>query len=128
MVGMSQEDLGKAIGLTFQQIQKYEHGINRVGTSRLWDLSQALDCPVTFFFEQMDEAVASASPRHVSGDTRDIVMHNDATSKREILLLLRAFYAITDRRVRDHIVTLAQSLSPGDDLSDAPSSWPSRTI
>src|SRR3954464_15874738 len=72
LLGISQEELGKAVGLTFQQIQKYEYGVNRVGTSRLWDLSRALNCPVTFFFDEMDQLTADASPRHVNGDTLDV--------------------------------------------------------
>src|SRR6201996_7308929 len=66
LLGMSQEKLGEAIGLTFQQVQKYERGANRIGASRLWDLSRVLDCPMSFFFEEMDEATASASPRNLS--------------------------------------------------------------
>ena len=62
LLGMSQEKLGEAIGLTFQQVQKYERGANRIGASRLWDLSRVLDCSMSFFFEDMDEATASASP------------------------------------------------------------------
>src|SRR3954468_15891485 len=53
LLGMSQEKLGEAIGLTFQQVQKYERGANRIGASRLWDLSRVLDCPMSFFFEDM---------------------------------------------------------------------------
>src|ERR1700724_1363620 len=53
LLGMSQEKLGEAIGLTFQQVQKYERGANRVGDSRLYDLSRVLDVPVAFFFEEM---------------------------------------------------------------------------
>src|ERR1041384_6651710 len=70
LLGMSQEKLGEAIGLTFQQVQKYERGANRIGASRLWDLSRVLDCPMSFFFEDMDEATASASPRNLSGNAR----------------------------------------------------------
>ena len=51
LLGMSQEKLGEAIGLTFQQVQKYERGANRIGASRLWDLSRVLDCPMSYFFE-----------------------------------------------------------------------------
>src|SRR5688500_6970058 len=58
LLGMSQEKLGEAIGLTFQQVQKYERGANRIGASRLWDLSRVLDCPMSFFFEEMDDETA----------------------------------------------------------------------
>ena len=62
LLGMSQEKLGEALGLTFQQVQKYERGANRVGASRLFDLSRVLDVPVSFFFDDMAEEVAAASP------------------------------------------------------------------
>src|SRR2546430_15710580 len=58
--GMSQERLGEALGLTFQQVQKYERGVNRVGASRLFDLSRVLDVPISFFFDDMPDSLASA--------------------------------------------------------------------
>ncbi len=62
-LGMSQEQLGVALGVTFQQVQKYERGANRIGASRLWDLSRVLECPVSYFYDDMDEETASNSPR-----------------------------------------------------------------
>ena len=70
LLGMSQERLGEALGLTFQQVQKYERGANRVGASRLFDLSRVLDVPISFFFDDMPEALASRSGRTPSGRTR----------------------------------------------------------
>src|SRR5262249_48682224 len=58
LLGMSQERLGEALGLTFQQVQKYERGVNRVGASRLFDLSRVLDVPISFFFEARPEGLA----------------------------------------------------------------------
>src|SRR5438128_12652470 len=72
LLGMSQEKLGESLGLTFQQVQKYERGANRIGASRLWDLSRVLECPVAFFFEEMDQQTASASPRNLSVETPDL--------------------------------------------------------
>ena len=63
LLGLSQEKLGEAIGLTFQQVQKYERGTNRVGASRLFDLSRVLDVPVSYFFDDMSSKVAKQSPR-----------------------------------------------------------------
>src|SRR6202161_4131792 len=60
LLGMSQERLGEALGLTFQQVQKYERGVNRVGASRLFDLSRVLDVPISFFFDDMPEQTANA--------------------------------------------------------------------
>jgi len=120
LLGISQEELGKAVGLTFQQIQKYEYGVNRVGTSRLWDLSRALNCPVSFFFEDMDEQTAGASPRNLSADSAEVEMqHEDATSKREALMLVRAYYTIKKEGVRRRILDLANSLGTLTEDEDA---------
>src|SRR5215218_3069981 len=62
MLGLTQEQLGEAIGLTFQQVQKYERGANRIGASRLYELSRILDMPVSFFFDDMDPVRAPAIP------------------------------------------------------------------
>src|ERR1700719_3453420 len=59
LLGMSQERLGDALGLTFQQVQKYERGMNRVGASRLFDLSRVLDVPISFFFDDLPETVSA---------------------------------------------------------------------
>ena len=67
LLGMSQEKLGEAIGLTFQQVQKYERGANRVGASRLYDLSRVLDVPVSYFFEEMGADVARAAEARLGG-------------------------------------------------------------
>ena len=117
LLGISQEELGEAIGLTFQQIQKYEYGLNRVGTSRLWDLSRALGCPVSFFFEEMDDKIAEASPRNLATEGIDlsgIEEHRagiDAATRREALLLVRAYSTIKQPDVRRKILELANSLS-----------------
>lgn len=65
MLKISQAELGKRLGLTFQQIQKYEKGLNRVGASRLWDISQVLDFPIEKFFASMDKDVINSSPRNL---------------------------------------------------------------
>ena len=64
---MSQEKLAEAIGLTFQQVQKYERGANRIGSSRLFDLARVLDVPVAYFFEDMSPTVAANTPRRMRG-------------------------------------------------------------
>jgi len=95
LLGMSQEALGKAIGLTFQQVQKYERGANRIGASRLWDIATALDATISYFFEEF-------------GDTPTTTPDN--LHKRETLELVRAYYRITDPHVRrsvfDHVKAL----------------------
>src|SRR3954471_21943440 len=97
LLGMSQEKLGEAIGLTFQQVQKYERGANRIGASRLFDLSRVLDVPVSFFFDDMTNEIAGRqggfADSQESFDSKEL-------SKREILELARAFDKIKDERVR----------------------------
>src|SRR5258707_2708635 len=99
LLGMSQEKLGEAIGLTFQQVQKYERGANRVGASRLYDLSRVLDVPVSFFFEEM--AAPGESSAHTSGLAEGPAGYEpDPMLKRETLELVRAYYKIPDAQVR----------------------------
>jgi transcriptional regulator with XRE-family HTH domain len=114
---MSQERLGEALGLTFQQVQKYERGTNRVGASRLWDLSRVLDVPVSFFYEDMSEEVAGNSPRLIGGlaDEPESV-EADPLTKRETLELVRAYYRISDALVRKRVFDLAKALAaPAED-------------
>jgi len=118
MVGMSQEQLAEAIGVTFQQIQKYERGANRISASRLWDLSVMLNCPVSFFYKEMDDDVACASPRNISRGsfneaTAEVIpqAENDVVVNRETLNLLRAYHSIRDVHVRRRICDLTKSLA-----------------
>lgn len=121
LLGMSQQKVGEALGLTFQQVQKYERGTNRIGASRLWDLAGVLDCPVSFFFDEMDEKTAGASPRNWDGQTTDIMLRqDDPMNRRETLELVRAYYRIKGYHVRRRIYELAKSLaSTGADGEDA---------
>jgi transcriptional regulator with XRE-family HTH domain len=108
LLGMSQERLGEAIGLTFQQVQKYERGANRVGASRLYDLSRVLDVPVSFFFEDMaPQDSASAAPGAVTPEKSE----KDPLLKRETLELVRAYYKIPDVQVRRRLFELAKALA-----------------
>lgn len=112
LLGLSQEKLGEAIGLTFQQVQKYERGANRIGASRLWDLSRALDVPVSFFFEEMDDSVASRSPRNVvRGTEEETETEADPMTKRETLELVRSYYRITDPAIRKRLYDLTKTLA-----------------
>lgn len=114
LLGMSQEKLGEAIGLTFQQVQKYERGANRIGASRLFDLSRVLEVPVSFFFDEMPDNAASQSPRMMmAGVVEEIELEaeNDPMTKRETLELVRAYYKISDPTVRKRLFELAKSLA-----------------
>ena len=119
LLGMSQERLGEALGLTFQQVQKYERGVNRVGASRLFDLSRVLDVPISFFFDDMPESLATSfggqSTRRAAGlpDTGE-AFPDDTLNRRETLELVRAYYRITDPNVRKRMFDLIKSMGPTD--------------
>jgi transcriptional regulator with XRE-family HTH domain len=104
MLGMSQEKLGDALGLTFQQVQKYEKGVNRVGAGRLVRVAEALDVPVSFFFGATDTGIGSS-------DTRAILGFLDTSYA---LRLLRAFSRIPQKEVQRAVVDLVESLAPED--------------
>ena len=105
-LGMSQEKLGKAIGLTFQQVQKYEKGTNRVGASRLFELSQVLNVPISYFYE----GAPASGP--VGGLTEEGEKYDaDPMSRRETIDLIRAYYAIDDATVRRRVLDLVRSMA-----------------
>jgi transcriptional regulator with XRE-family HTH domain len=119
LLGMSQERLGEALGLTFQQVQKYERGVNRVGASRLFDLSRVLDVPISFFFDDMPESLTSvyggsASRRAVGYAEAGDGYADDALNRRETLELVRAYYRITDPGVRKRVFDLIKSMGPAE--------------
>ncbi len=116
LLGMSQERLGDSLGLTFQQVQKYERGVNRVGASRLFDLSRVLDVPISFFFDDMPDSLSATfggSPqRRASGQDQVDPFGDDTLSRRETLELVRAYYRITDPSVRKRVFDLIKSMGP----------------
>ena len=114
---MSQERLGEALGLTFQQVQKYERGVNRVGASRLFDLSRVLDVPISFFFDDMPDSLASSFGGQLSRRTGAFPelqdgFGDDTLNRRETLELVRAYYRITDPAVRKRVFDLIKSMGP----------------
>jgi transcriptional regulator with XRE-family HTH domain len=109
LLGMSQEKLGEHLGLTFQQIQKYEKGINRIGASRLFDLSQVLGVPVQFFYE--DLAVGRAGASAGLGERPAESYAVEFLGSREGLELNKAFARISDPRVRRSIVDLVRAFA-----------------
>lgn len=109
LLGMSQEKLGDALGLTFQQVQKYERGANRIGSSRLYQLSKILDVPVSFFFDDMETSGAGAM-RGMSESGAE-PFEAEQLARRETLELVRAYYRITDANVRKRIFELIKSVA-----------------
>ena len=122
LLGLSQERLGEALGLTFQQIQKYERGVNRVGASRLFDLSRVLDVPISFFYDNMpggaalQSNAASSVQQKLSGFSEQAATFGDDSlaGSRETLDLMRAYYRIKDPAIRKRVVDLMKSMGPSD--------------
>jgi transcriptional regulator with XRE-family HTH domain len=116
LLGMSQEKLGAAVGLTFQQIQKYERGANRVGASRLFEFSKVLDVPVSYFFEEMPANAllgrfgGGRGRRALSEPGSPFEEEKDPMIKRETLELVRAYYKITDGRVRKRLFETVKAI------------------
>jgi transcriptional regulator with XRE-family HTH domain len=116
LLGMSQERLGDQLGLTFQQVQKYERGVNRVGASRLFDLSRVLDVPISFFFDDLPDGLAGgaagASRRAQGAGEGHDPFGDDTLSRRETLELVRAYYRINDPAIRKRVFELIKSMGP----------------
>lgn len=101
LVGMTQQQLAEKVGIKFQQIQKYETGANRVSASRLWDISEALDVAVSFFFDGLD-----AEAENTTGEA----VPSDLMGDKEALDLVRSYYAIPENQ-RRRLFELARVLS-----------------
>ena len=110
MLGWSQEKLGEAIGLTFQQVQKYERGANRIGASRLHQLSRVLGVPVQFFFDDTDPVHAEAIPTGPVEPSPE-EFDSDPLRRRETVELVDAYYAIGYPAVRRRFFELARTLA-----------------
>jgi transcriptional regulator with XRE-family HTH domain len=116
LLGMSQERLGEAMGLTFQQVQKYEKGVNRIGASRLFQISKILDVPIQFFFEEAPfVGEAGQAPGMAEPDSEGFIL--EFLNSREGLELNRAFVKIGDAKVRKSVVDLVRSLGSSQGTS-----------
>lgn len=133
LLGLSQEKLGEALGVTFQQIQKYERGTNRVGASRLYDIATALDVPISFFFDDMTAGQdlgmntkgfaetrkpfgtppppAFPSAPFPNTTTQAMTEEQDLLARKETLDLVRAYYQIPDKILRQKVLDLVQSMA-----------------
>ena len=122
LLGMSQERLGDSLGLTFQQVQKYERGVNRVSASRLFDLSRVLDVPISFFYDDLPEGAAAMGAmgrRSLAGfaEAQEPFVPpatDEHLHRRETLELVRAYYRITDPAVRKRVFELIKSMGPAE--------------
>ncbi len=112
LLGMNQTILGKALGVSFQQVQKYENGTNRISASRLFDLTRVLDVSIEHFFEDMSPAVAASSPAAKKRGTakKSPRYEPNPMVKRETLELVRAYYKIEDVNARKRVYELTKAL------------------
>lgn len=108
ILGMSQETLADALGITFQQVQKYEKGINRVSASRLFEISQVLGASINFFY---DEYGSSESTQRYGFAEDESGFESEDLKSRESMTLLKAYYQISDSKVRKKAVDLIKSLA-----------------
>ena len=113
LLGLSQTQMADMLGISFQQIQKYEKGTNRISASRLVDLSNVLDVNITYFFNEIPTNVLKQSPRLMTSlneESSNEIKDNPMT-KRETLTLVRNYYNITDEKKRRSIITLCKALA-----------------
>ena len=119
LLGLSQERLADELGITFQQVQKYEKGLNRIGASRLWDLAQVLGVSVAYFYENIDENSKNKSPRKISNQL--ILSDNIKEFDMSILLnkdirdLINAYVQISDPKLAKNVLNLVLSMVPKDE-------------
>ena len=108
LLGLSQENLANALGMTFQQVQKYESGANRVSASRLYSISKILRVPISYFFDELPEdgAASMTIDEHAQRTRAD-----SSVTRRKTLELVRAFYRIDDDKVRERLFDLMKSLA-----------------
>lgn len=119
LLGLSQEQLGKYIGVTFQQIQKYEKGTNHIAVKRLAQMSAALRVPITYFLEDIANTMKSgltapgfSEAEQEAFDSGDVAVDEaDVMTRRDVLTLVRAYTAITDPRLQKQIIEMAKAMS-----------------
>ena len=113
LLGMNQTQVAESLGVTFQQLQKNESGANRVGASRLYDLSRVLGVPVSYFFEDMPSGVLGGRGRGEKGTAgkKASPRESDPFARRETLKLVRAYYRIGSPKVRELLLALAKDIT-----------------
>lgn len=121
ILGLSQEKLAEELGVTFQQVQKYERGLNRISASRLWHLASVLGVSVNFFFENMDSEGTKSTittMTHGNGFSEEAPTSfaDDILSRKDLLELIRHYVRITDPRVAKNVLDLVKSITPDVDI------------
>ncbi len=113
LLGLTLQTLAKAVGVTYQQLQKYEWGVNRISASRLFNLSHVLDVPMSFFFDDLSPAAAGAGrKRRARGfsEAPAAALDSDVLSTRETIKMVRAYYRVTDPQLRRRVLDLLEAL------------------
>lgn len=105
----TQQKLATKLGITYQQVQKYEQGTNRIGASRLWDIAQVLHTSMDYFFDNMDSNTANLSPRDKNNEEIFVPTNDDPMLKSETLALVAAYYKIKNREAAKHILRALQA-------------------
>lgn len=115
LLGLSQERLAEALGLTFQQVQKYERGTNRISASRLYELGRVLEVPIGYFFDDLPLDMPRRVRDHMQGAIaiEAVAGRVDPLTRRETLELVRAYYRIREPRVRRRLFEMAKALAAG---------------
>jgi len=111
-MGLTQQELGRSIGISFQQVQKYEKGANRISAANLFEIAKVLKVPVAYFFEGFDEFMDNLAPSF--RDMDENFVHNDSFSSMETLNLINTYYRVENPKVRKKFVDLIESISASE--------------
>ena len=111
LLGMSQEKLAEAIGLTFQQVQKYERGVNRISAGRLFQFSRILDVPVSYFYDQIGSDAQDASFALSDNEQESFGGEDDIMQNKETIELVRAYYSVDDPKKRKELLRFIKAMS-----------------
>lgn len=115
LLGMSQEKLAGIVNITFQQIQKYERGMNRISASRLYQFSKALDVPISYFYDQFGTAMGLPAATGFSDTEQEEFAAEDIMSSKETIALIKSYYAIKDPEKRKSIVRFIKSMADNEE-------------
>ena len=113
LLGLSQTELADAVGITFQQVQKYERGTNRVSASRLWQFSKILNVSISYFFENYREQKSGGTPAYgmADNDQEGFSTEEDLMNKKETLNLVREYYSIPDPKMRKDLFQMIKTMA-----------------
>ena len=113
LLGLSQEKLAEGLGITFQQVQKYERGSNRISASRLFNVAQLLDVPITYFYEGVDDS-KGVNAADIANSAKEAEFPEDMMRRKETLSLLRHYYSIQDPGLRQRFADLLKGVTKTD--------------